>query len=84
MCSSTEKGPSCRSLRFLFGCPRKKRFVVTTYTLSPLTKYGAVGGFERACTSSLCGGNTEQERVLHVTVLAALTRLAKPELNVAC
>jgi hypothetical protein len=57
---STRKDPSCRSRSFLFGCPRKKRCFVTTVTLSPRTKCGAVDGSERACISSLCRFNTER------------------------
>jgi hypothetical protein len=88
ICSSTEKGPSCMSLSFLLGCPRWKRFDVTTDTLSPLTKCGALDGFVRACISSLCSFNTERTRVsgyvLPVTIVTALLRLAKLELTVAC
>jgi hypothetical protein len=40
-----------------------KRFVVTTNTLSPLTKCGLVDGFVRACISSLCKCNTKRTRV---------------------
>jgi hypothetical protein len=36
---------------------------VTTDTLSPLVKCGAVDGFVRACISSLCSCNTERTRV---------------------
>jgi hypothetical protein len=52
--------PLLAGLSFLLGCPRKKRFVVTIDTLSPLTKCGAVDGSVRAYISSLCSYNTER------------------------
>jgi hypothetical protein len=60
--SSTLNGPSCLSFSFLFVCPRKKMLVMATYTLSPLTKCGAVDGSERACISSVCSCVTKRTR----------------------
>jgi hypothetical protein len=51
------------SLSFQFGCPRRKKFAVTTDTLSPLAKCGVVNGSIRACISSLCSCNTERTMV---------------------
>jgi hypothetical protein len=61
--SSIVKGPSCLSLCFLFGCPRKKRFVVINHTLSHLAKCGVVDDSERSCISSSCSCNTERTMV---------------------
>jgi hypothetical protein len=47
----------------MLGCPRKKRFVVTTDTLSALTKCGAIDGYVRACILSLCSYSTERTMV---------------------
>jgi hypothetical protein len=51
------------SLSFLLGCPRRKRLLVTTDTVSPLTKCGVVDGYVRACISSLCSCNIERTMV---------------------
>jgi hypothetical protein len=60
------------------------RFMVTTDTLSPLTKCGAVDGSELACISSCVVVTPNvQEYVLNVTSFTVLTRLAKQELMVA-
>jgi hypothetical protein len=64
MCSSIVKGPSCMSFSFMFVCARRKGFVVTTDTLSPLTKCGVVDHYVRACISSLCRYNTERIKPL--------------------
>jgi hypothetical protein len=50
----------------MFGCPRKKRFVETTDTVSPMMKCGDVDGSKRsmrACISSLCSYKTERTKV---------------------
>jgi hypothetical protein len=58
ICSSIVKGPSCMSFSFMFVCPRKKGFVVTTDTLSLMTKCGVGDSSDGACISSLCSSNT--------------------------
>jgi hypothetical protein len=57
------KGRSCLSLSFMLGCPRRKKFHVTTDTFSPMAKCGGVDGSVRACISSLCSCITERAKV---------------------
>jgi hypothetical protein len=71
----------------MLGCSRKKRFVVTTDTLSPLVPRSVgLSTVLRVLASRLIVAVTSNvlERVLIITIVTALTRLVKPEWKVAC
>jgi hypothetical protein len=53
--------------------------VVTTDTLAPLTKCGAVDGFERASNLCVALKLNVPNHVLTLIIVIALTRLKKPE-----
>jgi hypothetical protein len=67
------------------GCPRRKRLVVTSDTLSPLAKCGDVDGSVRACISFyVVVTQSVPKYVLPIIFSTVPLRLAKLELTVAC